>query len=158
MARPRYLLVAWVLVMAAAIAGAQADLRFVIPGSSPGDEFGTSVCVVGDLDGDVVAEILVAAPFADLAGIDSGAAFVYSGATGAVLLTLPGDGPGHRFGTTVSGLDDVDLDGVPDFVVGAHHDATNGTNAGMVRIFSGATGLLIREIHGDGPGDFFGIG
>ena len=74
----------------------------------------------------------------------------------------------EKFGTSVAMLGDVNLDGVPDFAVGAPVVDDGGGNSGLVRIFSGATGNQIREItHADvasfgssvtSAGDFDGDG
>jgi hypothetical protein len=53
---------------------------FVINGVSAGDNSGTSVSAVGDINGDNFADIMIGAPFADPNGDDSGASYVIFGA------------------------------------------------------------------------------
>jgi hypothetical protein len=60
------------------------------------------------------------------------------------------------FGRAVADAGDVDLDGVPDVVVGAPFDSGNGAGAGRVFVYSGRTGDLLWERGGEFPGDAFG--
>ncbi|KAA3607841.1 MAG: hypothetical protein DWQ01_12195 [Planctomycetota bacterium] len=73
-------------------------------------------------------------------------------------LYLAYDGPaqGDQFGTSVACPGDVDLDGVPDFLVGAPFHDAGGINAGMARLISGASGELIVTFYGDFADDNFG--
>ena len=53
--------------------------------SQSGTRNGTSVAIVGDVDGDGHDDVLVGAPFEDVNGLDSGIARLYSGLSGAQL-------------------------------------------------------------------------
>jgi len=55
---------------------------------------------------------------------------------------------GGDIANRVATLGDVDADGTADFAIGAGLDDTNGSNAGAVRIYSGATGALLDTIYG----------
>lgn len=68
-----------------------------------GDVFGRKVGDVGDVDGDGHDDVLVGAPGHDEAGEDAGAAYVYSGRDGSVLLKLTGHEPGEGFGGSGAG-------------------------------------------------------
>jgi cysteine-rich repeat protein len=74
---------------------------FVIENPTPaaGDEFGASVSVGG-------GNIAVGAPFDDTVAADAGAAYVFDGATGALLHTLlvPGSGTNYQCGRAVATL------------------------------------------------------
>lgn len=69
-------------------------------GTEKGDSFGQHVSAAGDLDQDGYADVIVGAPGS---GGSAGKAFVYSGKDGHLLLTLTGERPGDRFGSTVGG-------------------------------------------------------
>lgn len=74
-----------------------------------------------------------------------------------VLYTLTGDAPDDRFGVSSAQVGDLDGDGIGDFAVGAQFDDDGGSNAGSVRVFSGASGSILFTLHGDAPSGFFGF-
>ncbi|MBI5435067.1 MAG: FG-GAP repeat protein [Planctomycetes bacterium] len=74
----------------------------------------------------------------------TGFARVYSGATGNVLYTYAGSATSDYLGRAVSRAGDVDLDGHADFLIGSF--------GRFVRLHSGATGALLREILPPSPG------
>lgn len=77
-------------------------------------------------------------------------------AQGATLLRTLSGPTGAEFGHAVASGGDVDLDGVPDILVGAR--AQDG-NRGHVHVFSGATGALLADIGGgafSSSNDYFG--
>lgn len=135
-----------------------------------GGQFGTSVAAVGDLNKDGITDILVGVPHhivpvEDDSLINAGRAFVFSGADGSILFTLDDPTPeeGARFGFAVAGIGDVTNDGVPDLLVGVpKKDGSGGlVDVGIVYIFSGAEGTLIRSLKppsqgGLEPGERFG--
>jgi cysteine-rich repeat protein len=67
------------------------------PTPHPGDEFGSAVAVAGE-------NVLVGAPFVDTAAVDTGAAYLFDGGTGALLETLlnPAQGAFDHFGFGVA--------------------------------------------------------
>jgi len=111
---------------------------------------------------------LVRLPMIGLLAMGLVAAFVGSGAAAAgatsgsaasrfvqrthVLWSVNGD-PGTAFGWAVSELADVDGDGVEDAIVSAVLDGPDSN--GAVYVYSGATGDLLYEFHGQ-PKDLFG--
>ena len=69
-----------------------------------GDEsFGSHATGVGDQDGDGCADVMVGSPGKDARSPTPGHAYVYSGRSGALLLTLSGERDGDQFGSTVAG-------------------------------------------------------
>lgn len=66
--------------------------------------FGRKVSDLGDVDGDGHDDVLVGAPQNDAAGEDAGRAYVISGQTAKMLLTLDGEEAGDAFGSSVAGL------------------------------------------------------
>lgn len=70
---------------------------------------------------------------------------------------LQGPDSSGCFGLTVSGVDDVNEDGFRDFAIGAPSECTVGPYPlSIVRIFSGLSGLQLREIPEPVAGSLFG--
>ena len=61
---------------------------------------------MGDVDHDGFADLIVGAPGNNAGGESAGRAHVYSGKTGAALLTLTGSRAGDAFGSAVAGFSD----------------------------------------------------
>jgi len=120
-------------------------------GSFGGDD---SVAGVGDINGDGTPDLAVAAGGEDGGETTSGNVYLFSG-DGSLLYALPSPSPTFlgNFGTAVDGMPDVDDDGVDDFVVGAKSEGTNGDNAGLVYLFSGNDGSVIKTLRSGDPED-----
>ena len=116
----------------------------VIPGSAPNERFGMSPISLGDVNGDGRPDIAVGAPGVGGSNPQStGLVRVLSGFDFQVLYVVVGTTLGDRFGSQLAKLDDVDGDGVSDFVVAAPGTG-NPMLPGYVRTVSGATGATIR--------------
>ncbi|MFO0984594.1 MAG: integrin alpha [Planctomycetota bacterium] len=131
--------------------GKDGSLVWTFAGNTAGDRFGLSVSGAGDLDQDGYSDVLVGAPQTTTG---NGYVQVFSGRTGAVLLTAAGKTIKDLFGFAVSDLGDVDQDSVPDIAVGAPSDFPFAT--GYVQVISGKTGAVIATLNGQNAGDQFG--
>lgn len=107
------------------------------------DNFGNAVSNLGDLNGDGVADIAVGALNDDDGGTNRGAVWVlFLKADGTVSSSQKiSDTDGNfaadlanfdTFGTSVAGVGDLDMDGVPDLAVGAIGDDDGGAQRGAV--------------------------
>lgn len=105
------------------------------------DAFGWSLANAGDVNGDGHDDVVVGAPGDDSVFADAGAAYVFSGADGAVLFVLRGQAPGERLGSLVGSLGDVDGDGLSDVFVSALQGVARGAGRGVVRVYGGAAAL-----------------
>lgn len=88
-----------------------------------GDNFGATMALAGDVDGDGKEDLAVSALNGD--GPDaslSGNVVVFKGgSSGKVLARLAGEMALDKFGSSITGRCDLDDDGKPDLVVGATH-------------------------------------
>jgi hypothetical protein len=102
--------------------GADGSLLFTLDTTNPQEaaEFGFSIAV-GDVHGDGKGDIAVGAPWENVGGnYNQGRAYVFSGASGALLFTLDTPNPQEedRFGSSLA-VGDVSGDGKANVVVGA---------------------------------------
>lgn len=106
---------------------------------SNGDQFGTSCRGIGDIDGDLIPDVVVGANEVDGSGLDRGAVWVLRlNSAGAVKpdgSTRIGDleggfdgvlSDGDKFGSSVTPIGDIDGDGTTELVVGAPFDGGRG--------------------------------
>ncbi|KAA3638503.1 MAG: hypothetical protein DWP92_06020, partial [Armatimonadetes bacterium] len=126
-------------------------IREVI-GLTVGDNFGWDVDGVGDLNQDGYADVIIGAP--NDQGI--GSVSLVSGLDGSTIHYILGMESLSFFGKSVSGLNDIDDDGIEDFIVGAPSEDNTGSNSGAARLYSGATAVLIRTHLGAGLTDGLG--
>ncbi len=135
--------------------------------------FASSMVVAGDVDGDGVNDLLVGAyefqvryesanrhVEEDKISEHQGRAFVFSGKTGNLLLTLNAPEPMAyaAFGFALASAGDVNKDRTPDFLVGAFgYGVTKETGAlgyggtGRAFVFNGKNGALLRTLQAPQP-------
>ncbi len=139
------------------LSGVDGSVIATIDAEVAADKFGHSLANVGDLDEDGVDDVVVGAPNGN--GATTGRAYVYSGRTRELLLTLDPTGTSasafSQFFVATPG--DVNKDGTNDIYVSDFGDTTNGGGAGKAYVFSGEDGAVLHEWLGQ-PGDGFGIG
>ncbi|MFA4873747.1 MAG: FG-GAP-like repeat-containing protein [bacterium] len=98
-------------------------------GSQQDGDFGHAVAIVGDVDGDGKADLIVGAPYV----VPNGNIDVYK--AGGTMTNQGAVASGH-FGFSISGIGDIDGDGKADFVVGARAE----NKKGAVYVYSSKSG------------------
>jgi hypothetical protein len=88
-------------------AGRDGKILRTLEAENRDDDFGRHASGAGDVDRDGYADLIVGAPGNNAGGKGAGRAYVYSGRTGRVLLTLTGERDGDAFGSTVAGWADA---------------------------------------------------
>jgi hypothetical protein len=126
------------------------------PVLADGDLFGYSVTRIDDLNRDGVEDLAIGAPFDSFNGLLRGAVYVaFMKADGTISNTVKladntNGGPALAdedcFGAAVSGIGDLDRDGIPDLAIGAPYDDTGGNNRGAVYISFMKVDGTIREL------------
>jgi hypothetical protein len=134
-------------------------------GPGPWSNFGASIAIVGDIDGDGGDDFWVGSPGAlDAAGQITGAAYLHSGKTGELRRSVDGPSLFAWYGTHVSAIGDVNGDGAKDVLIAAPQSQYvpyksswgPASGPGFVEIRSGVNGLLLRTHAGLTTGKAFG--
>jgi len=119
----------------------------------PSYYFGQIMANVGDLNGDGYPELLISAPgYQTWLGRDQGWVGIYSTKTFEVLKSFaglngsPGIGVhGDALGYVMGSAGDVDLDGVPDILLGYHGEGKDAGDHGRLYLRSGRTYELLSS-------------
>lgn len=128
-----------------------------LAGQAVGDDFGTGLADMPDVDGDGVGEILIGVPEAHQQDPGHGYVLVVSGWRGEIIRRLDGT---EGFGRSVDHAGDVNNDGSPDVIVGANGEHEGKT--GFIVVISGKSlvgsdPVELERISGDSPGDELGF-
>jgi len=112
--------------------------------------------VIGDWDGDGVADLAIGAARDSTAASEAGAVRIHSGADGSVLQTFYGSNADDYFGSYVARIPDMNGDGVDELAVSAPYADNSGTDTGSVFVYAGGTGALLMQ--SDGPSNLIVYG
>ncbi len=160
------------IAMGPLAAGTLADVPARSTSTSASDDYGDSVTIGPDFDGDGTADWAAGARYADGGGASSGEVYLFSGAPAAAS-TRALDEAAHVFVGAMSGdflgcavalLPSLDGDGYGELLVGAYGESPLSGGAGVAYLFSGpTTGSVERAVStadavlvGEAADDYFG--
>jgi len=157
--------------MSASIDASTADVKLI--GEDGGDYFGRFVSMAGDVNNDGIDDVLVGAYSDDAGGDASGSVYIFYGSTAMSVsvdastadVKLIGEDVNDYFGRlAISGVGDVNDDGIDDVLVGAYSEDAGGNYAGAAYIFYGSTAISASvdastadvKLIGEDVNDYFG--
>jgi hypothetical protein len=153
---------------------------YAINGALAGENSGTSISSIGDINGDNIDDLFIGAPNANSNGVNSGNGYVLFGGTSifnSVFLSgldgtngyvVVGANETDNTGMTVSPAGDINADGIGDLLIGAPNASPNGDESGAAYVvfggvhgfsslyLAGLDGTLGFKINGESAGNHFG--
>lgn len=129
--------------------GATGAVLFEWKGRAPNEGFGIGRGM-GDVNGDGHADLFLAGYTSSAGALGAGQGLVYSGNSGRVLRTITCDIPGDQLGYDATGIPDVNADGIPDLMISAPGNDTNGDFSGVVYVIAGTIGSCVADWNGSG--------
>lgn len=120
-----------------AFAGATASILYTRDGDAAGDQLGSDVASVSDLNQDGGTDFIAGIPFRDVAAADAGGFRVFAGAGGVALYTVEGIAAFDHLGSAVASAKLVNSDVYGDVVAGAPERNAGGADSGSVTTYTG---------------------
>jgi hypothetical protein len=119
-----------------------ASPALVLPGPQVNTQFGRSVAIAGDLNGDGFDDVVVSTPFfRGTSGVNAGRAWVYLGGSpmnAQADVVLDYATSGDQLGFSSAGAGDTNGDGFLDLIVGAPRNAGAGIDSGAAYVWWGS--------------------
>ena len=142
--------------------GVDAVADFTFYAEAAEDQFGSSLALLGDVNGDGADDLLVGTDLNDANGTSSGRAYLYFGGPGADTtpdLIMTGEAALDFLGFSLASAGDLNADGFADFVIGAYGVDGAGSQSGRAYVYLGGTavdGEADLVLDGRSTGDVFG--
>lgn len=129
--------------------GATGSVLYSLSGLCDNDQYGQTLIVTSDLNGDGKRDFVASTELADstksCTGDDKGLITAFNGATGAIFYNLRGDFTNDMLGGSFL-TEDITGDSIPDIIaVAPNADSAEGANddVGLVRAYNGKSGAII---------------
>lgn len=127
--------------------GLPASPNWIREGNQNDAQYGFSVAVAGDVNGDGFSELLIGSPFWSGGESNEGRALLYRGNATGLDTTAVWTGEGNqinaRFGQCVASAGDVNNDGNDDIIIGAPLYDAGETDEGRASLYIGSTAGLV---------------
>lgn len=133
---------------------------YTLTADGAGDDFGFSIGVLRDADGDGVPDFAIGSPQRDAAGLtNSGTLRLHSGGTGLRLFTINGSFAFGQLGRAACDAGDQDSDGLSDIACSAPFadSPLAVVGAGALSILDGSDGTLISTYWGSNTNEGLGL-
>jgi hypothetical protein len=125
-------------------------------GTEDFQQYGWSFATLGDITGEGYDDFAIGTPFWDGNGVSRGRVRVYSYAPNVMQFEIEGY-DGWRLGESMAGIGDFNGDGTRDLAIGVTGYALLGSSElGAVRIYSGASGALLKTLLGADADGMYG--
>ena len=135
------------------LSGINGSRLYTVVESEDGAEFGKSVAVVSDLDGDGHREWISGAWLSSANGVGSGKVSLHSGFDGKELRSWAGPA-GSLYGQSVACIGDITGDGKDEFAIGGPRAIEGSQRVGLVDIIDGDTGNQLARFQGTRTSNF----